>query len=336
MKTKINAAVIGLGVGEKHIEGYANHPDCNVTAICDFSEEKLHDVKLKYPGLIYTTEADEIINNPDIDVVSIASYDNYHYEQIIQAIQQGKHIFVEKPLCLFEHESQKIYELLKKNKGVRLSSNLILRKSPRFELLKELIAKGDMGDLFYIEGDYNYGRLSKITNGWRGKIDFYSVIYGGGVHIVDLICWLTEDTIIDVAAYGNSISSKETSFRFNDMVVCILKFKSGMIGKISANFGCVFPHFHALSVYGTKATFQNGFDRGIIYNSREPNIPPITIDAEYPGIHKGDLINSFINSILYGTEADVSCQDVFNTMSICFAIEKATYQEGFVSVNYLK
>ena len=338
MKKKLKVGIIGLGVGEKHIEGYQQHPGCEVVAICDFSQEKLKIVGDKYQGFRQTTDADDILNDPKIDVVSIASYDNYNYEQIIKAIENKKHIFVEKPLCLYENEAQHIYSLLKINKEIKLSSNLILRMTPRFRRLKKMIADGKLGKIFHIEGDYNYGRLFKITEGWRGKIDFYSVIYGGGVHIIDLICWLVDEDIVDVAAYGNNISSKGTPFRFNDMVVSIIKFKNGMSGKISANFGCVHPHFHSLSIYGTKATFQNGKNFGLLFESCDNNISPKKITDPYPGTHKGDLINSFLDSIITGDtfKAEVTKHDVFKTMSVCYAIEKATSKENFVKVNPFK
>jgi len=331
---RLRAGIIGLGVGEKHIEGYQSHPDCEIVALCDFADEKLAMARSKYPNIRLTNNAAELLQEPEIDVVSIASYDNYHFEQIIQALENNKHIFVEKPICLYEHELAQIRAVLTEKPHLRLSSNLILRMSPRFRLLKEMIEAGQLGRLFYIEGDYNYGRLHKIIEGWRGQLDFYSVIYGGGIHIIDLLLWLTTDTIVEVAAYGNKLASQGTSFRYNDMVVAILKFQSGLIGKMAANFGCVFPHFHTLSVYGTKATFTNGLEYGALFENRD-SMQARKIMAAYPGVHKGDLIHSFVNSILYGSVPEVSTEDVFRSMSICLALEQATHQPGSVIVKYI-
>jgi len=338
MKQELSAAIIGLGVGKQHIKGYQQHPNSRVLSVCDLSKKKLSNIAKEYPDFEITTNADDIFNNPGIDIVSIASYDNYHYDHIIKAIKKNKHVFVEKPLCLYEHEAKHIYTLLLENKNIKLSSNLILRKSPRFLYLRELIHSQELGEIFYIEGDYNYGRLEKIVNGWRGKIEFYSVVYGGGVHIIDLIHWLTSEKIVEVTAYGNNIASQKTSFKFNDMVVCIFKFSNGMIGKMSVNFGCVYPHFHALSVYGTKATFQNTKDFGLLFTSTNSDATPKTIYAPYPGTHKSDLIYSFIESILANdpTKMEVTPKDVFDTMAVCFAIEKATISDTCVSVDYFE
>ena len=88
-KKTIKAGIIGLGVGEKHIDGYLKHPKCEVVGLCDFSEEKIRKCKEKYPNMKLTKNADDILLDSEVDVVSIASYDNYHYEQIIKYANEG-------------------------------------------------------------------------------------------------------------------------------------------------------------------------------------------------------------------------------------------------------
>ncbi len=319
---RLKAGIIGLGVGEKHIEGYNSHPECEVTALCDFSKEKLAAAKIEYPNLKLVDDANKILCDPKIDVVSIASFDNYHYQHVMKAIENGKHVFVEKPLCLNIKEAKKIKSALKKSR-LKMSSNLILRNCPRFKFLKKSIHEGEMGEIFYLDGDYNYGRLEKLTDGWRGDIGYYSVVLGGAVHIVDLFLWLTETKVIEVHSVGNNICTKNSKFRHDDLAVSLLKFKNGMIGKVSANFGCVFPHFHNLSVYGTKATFVNGKEFGTLYRSRDPRATPEKVYEAYPGTQKGDLIPSFIESILTGKRAKVTEEDVFNTMAVCLSIDES-------------
>lgn len=332
---QLRVGIIGLGVGEKHIAAYQSNPNCEVVTLCDFADEKLAVASNKYPGVKLTTNANGLLQNPEIDVVSIASYDNYHYEQIVQAIKAGKHVFVEKPLCLYESEAADIRQLLSENPTIKMSSNLNLRTVPRFRWLKQMIAKGEMGQTYYVEGDYNYGRLHKITEGWRGKMDFYSAVYGGGVHIIDLLLWLTGEQVIEVAAYGNSLSSGNAGLSNHDLVVSILKFGNGMVGKMAANLGCVFPHFHTLNIYGTRATFMNGIEYGMLFESREPTRPAKTILEPYPGSNKGEIIHSFVESILHDSPPEVTADDIFRVMSVCFAIEEAAHQSGPVAVKYI-
>ncbi len=332
---RLRVAVIGLGVGERHIASYENHPFCEVVALCDIDEAKLREVGARHLGARLETSADAVLADPSIDVVSIATYDDAHYAQIIRALENGKHVFAEKPLCQYPGHAREIRAKLRARPELRLSSNLVLRSSPRFLEVKHLCETGELGDLFYVEADYEYGRLHKIVNGWRGKIEGYSGIFGGGVHIVDLLMWLTGDEVVEVSAYGNSIASRGSGFKNHDQIVAILKFKSGIIGKVAVSLGCVSPHFHPVNLFGTKATYRNKRDQGLVITSRDEDADPDQITAEYPGVDEGVLIPSFIDSILGHGIPVVSEDDVFRSMSVCFAIEKAHHKSGPVSVDYI-
>jgi predicted dehydrogenase len=330
----LRAGIIGLGVGERHIAGYRRHPDCAVTAIADFNPVKRDAARRLYPDLRVHDSADALLDDPEIDVVSIASYDEDHAVQVLRALETGKHVFVEKPLCQSESELAAIHAALAQHPGLRLSSNLILRRTPRFRALKSRIASGEFGRLFHIEGDYNYGRIHKIVDGWRGRQNFYSVMLGGGVHVVDLVTWLAGERVTEVAAFGNRIATAGTGFRFDDMVVAILRFESGLVGKVAANFACVFPHFHRILVYGTEATFENGLASGRIWRSRDRDAAPITLDEAYPGTEKGDLIPPFIDTILGRGRPEIGEEDVFAAMTVCLAINEAARTGTVVKVAY--
>jgi predicted dehydrogenase len=277
-------------------------------------------------------DANTLIDDKRIEIVSIASYDDAHYEQVKRALAHGKHVFVEKPLCLAIDEFRSIKKQLIDHPHLRLSSNLILRASPRFQDLRKLILNGELGQLFNIEGDYLYGRLEKLTAGWRGRIPDYSVTLGGAVHLIDLILWLTGDRVIEVTAIGNGIAGKGFAFQGQDLVSALLQFESGMVGKISANFGCVYPHFHRLSVYGTKATFENGQTAGLLWRSRDPKLAPESLTSAYPGVDKGDLIPSFVDAILGNGEAAVTEQEVLSAMAVGLAIDLSLGERRMVKI----
>jgi len=325
---KLNVGIIGLGVGERHLEAYAQHARCGSITVCDFDSKKVKRIQKKYPAVKVARDANKILTDPNIQAVSIASYDNYHYAQVCQAIKNNKHVFVEKPICLHPRDAKTIKKLLNARPHLKIFSNLILRKSPRFQLLKTMIRAGKLGTIYHMEGDYNYGRLHKITEGWRGKIDFYSVVYGGGIHVIDLMLWLTGDQVVEVSACGNNISSRGTRFRYNDMVTGLLTFKSTMTAKVSANYSCVQPHFHGFTVYGTKGTFINGPRCVLLYTSRNPLVKPKKIVEPYPGVHKGALIREFVDAIVRGTDPEVTQKEIFQVMDVCFAIEKAVKRNG--------
>ena len=319
----LQAGIIGLGVGEQHIAAYAEHPSFEVCSICDTDASKLAEVSRRRPGITATGTPEEILQDLEVSVVSIASYDNFHAEQIIMALKAGKHVFAEKPLCLFLEEAAEISAALRQRPDLKLSSNLILRCSPRFQDLKDRITAGQLGEVYAIEADYNYGRIEKLTNGWRGEIDYYSVMLGGGVHMVDLVRWLTGAEVEEVFATGNRVATAGSRFRHPDYVCTLLRLDNGIRAKVSANFGCVHPHFHGLTVFGTKATFINGTPDAHLITSRDPEASAEKISMAYPGCAKGDLIGKFLDEIIGEGSMGVTSEEVFRTMAVCFAAEES-------------
>lgn len=330
--SQLGAGIIGLGVGEQHLQALAEHPDCHVAAIADLDADRLNSVGTRFPSARRYARAEELIDDADVNLVVVASYDDAHYAQIMQAIRSGKHVFAEKPLCCSEAELSDIREALAANPGVRLTSNTILRMSPRFQKLREDVVSGEMGDLYYAEADYDYGRLQKLTDGWRGRIPDYSVMLGGGIHMVDLLLWLTGRRVVEVYAVGNRLCSRGSGFKNQDMVVATLQFEDDMVAKVSANFGCIKPHFHRVTVYGTRATFENGADFALMYRSRDPNVAPEKVRTAYPGVHKGALIPGLVDAITGRGRAVVEEKDVFATMEACFAIDLSLHRRQPVSI----
>jgi len=230
----LKIAIIGLGVGERHLETYLRNKNCKIKYVCDFNLKKIKKMKKKYSNINFITDSNKIFKDKEINLISIASFDNYHFEHIKKSILNNKHIFVEKPMCLNYKEFNLIKQLLKNNKKIKISSNFVLRGTEKFKKIKSLSNK--VGKIFYLEGDYNYGRVEKITSGWRGKIPFYSVTLGGGMHLIDLMIWINKSPIKKVISLGNKIATKNSRFRYKDNVTSLLKFKNGVIGKLNSNF----------------------------------------------------------------------------------------------------
>jgi predicted dehydrogenase len=316
------------------LETFRTHPDCSVVAVADPDPVKLGMASQKWPEIARESQAEMVIDNPSIDVVCIASPDNVHYEQIARSLHSGKHVFAEKPLCLLEEHTAAIWRALSDSPRLRLSSNTVLRRSPRFRDLRERIERGELGRIFMVDADYNYGRLWKLTDGWRGGIGGYSVMLGGGIHMVDLAMWLVGCKVTEVHAFGNNICTEGTFFNGNDVVVAVVRFDDGSIGKLAANFGCVEPHFHRLTIYGTEATFENGRGTATICRSRDPNQKPDQLFTPYPAVPKGALIPSFIDAILRNSQPDVDENDVFDTMAVCHAIDRSLSTGAPSSVAY--
>ena len=320
----LKAAVIGYGVGAKHAAAYHSMDGVELAVMCDLDAGKRTVATAAFPDAKVVSDAAEVLNDSSIDLVSIASYDNAHHPQIVAALSTGKHVFVEKPLCLSREEAVEIRALLKANPELKLSSNFNLRTAPRFIALRKEIATGGLGRVYALEGDYLWGRVYKLKTGWRGKMPFYSIILGAGIHMVDLVCWLSGDFALDsVFAAGNRISTEQAGFEHNDFVIITMQFKSGVIAKVTGNAGSVVPHFHRVAVYGTEGTFLNELGGATRHRSLDPGNPPEPDTREYPGREKGEIICSFVDSILKGCDPIVSSEDVFQGMSVCLAAEES-------------
>ena len=116
-KKKLGVAVIGLGVGEQHLIAFRKSKYVKEIYIYDQSRKKMCEIKSKYKNIEICEDLEQIYKNPNIDIVSIASYDQYHFEQIYNSLRNDKHVFCEKPICQNESQLRKIENLLKRKKN---------------------------------------------------------------------------------------------------------------------------------------------------------------------------------------------------------------------------
>tara|TARA_B100001093_G_C26799103_1_gene1002527 strand:- start:284 stop:1303 length:1020 start_codon:yes stop_codon:yes gene_type:complete len=334
---KIRTAVIGLGVGAHQARTLSKHPSCQLDWICDFDKDRLSKIGLEFPETKQTQNDQDILNDPNVDLICIASHDKFHYTQVITALNQGKHVYVEKPICLRKSEIQDIFKLLKKHSKLRLSSNMVLRTCPLFMKVREAVQNHQMGKIYHLEADYLWGRKEKIISGWRAEADLYSIIYGAAVHMIDLVLWITGKRPISVQALGNNIVTANTLQKNNDFAVILLKFENKMSVKISAHGGCMHPHFHSLKVFGSESSFIHESTGTIWINSSDPNQKFISETSEYPAKTKRDgTLISFLNSLMNFDENPlVPEKEVFDTMSICFGAEQSIKTGQIVDIEYL-
>jgi predicted dehydrogenase len=331
---KLGAAVIGLGVGEQHARAFARDGRCVLRRICDLDASRMARVASEL-GQGRPAECFEaVLADPEVDVVAIATYDHEHGPQVLAALDAGKHVFCEKPLCHSRAELEAIVAARRRNPDRHLSCNLVLRAAPLYRSLKEKISAGELGTIYAFDGDYLYGRLHKIIEGWRGRVDDYSVMQGGGVHLVDLMHWLTGQRPLSVTATGNQIASRGTSFRYRDFACAAFTFESGLVGRITANFGCVHPHQHVVRVFGTAATFLYD-DRGPrLHRSREPELAPLPL-AEAPlPVTKGELIPGFVSRILEQGDPSADARHELEVIAACIAADEAQTVSQPVRISY--
>ena len=327
----VGAAVVGLGVGEAHARAYAALEGCELLWVHDLDGGRAAAIAGATGGPRVASAYDEVLADPRVDLVSIASYDDAHYEQALAALRAGKHVFVEKPLCRTLDEARAISAA----RGDRLvSSNLVLRSAHLYRWLRDRLSAGELGTPYAFDGDYVFGRLPKITEGWRGKVDDYSVMLGGGIHLVDLMLWLTGQRPRTVSAAGNRISTEGTAFRYDDYVAATYVFPSGLVGRVTANFGSVHRHQHVVRVFGTAASFLYDDAGARLHRSRDPDSAPETVDLPPLPASKAELIPDFVRRVGAGERGDAEAQHELDVVAACVAADRALAEGGVVDIEY--
>ncbi len=326
---KIVAAIIGMGIGQKHLEAIDNYKNSMVKIICEKKKNKIKELKIKYPNKIVTSDEDAIFLDKQINLVSIASYDQFHFNQILKCFKYKKNMIIEKPLCLNFNQLKKIYLLSKQNKNIKLTSNLVLRTNSLFKEFKKRINKQK---IFYIEGDYIWGRKEKLF-GWRSKIKEYSLTLGAGIHIIDLINWLTGLKPISVYAVGNDKITKNTSFKKNSLITMIFNFPNNILVKVSANGAAIYDHYHELKIFLENQTLVNSRMGSYVINKDRIS----KINANYPDKkNRKKLIQNFIDTIkIKNTKPLISLKEQIDLMTICFAVDKSVKLNKKIKIDYL-
>lgn len=319
--SRLRVAVVGLGIGEQHALGF-QRAGCEIAWLHDLDRAKAEETRVRVGAGRVAHSWEEILADPAVDVIALATYDDHHAGAVVEALDAGKHVFCEKPLCRTASELRAIRDAWRRS-GRHLRSNLVLRSAPLYRRLRAMVGEGRFGEIYAVYGDYLYGRLPKITEGWRADVDEYSVMQGGGVHMVDLMCWLTQQAPRDVRSTGNRVATRDSRFRYLDFVISTFGFESGMTGVISANFACVHKHQHVVRLFGTKATFLHDDMGARIYTQRDPGGPAeVLSDAPVPAT-KGDLIPDFLEGVARAELGEEQTRMDLEVIAACLASDRA-------------
>ncbi|WP_424768465.1 Gfo/Idh/MocA family protein [Paenibacillus sp. sgz302251] len=185
---KLKIGVIGAGsISEFHLGGYKEHPEVEIYAICDLNEERARKKAAQYGAAQVFTDYNELLALPEIHAVSICTWNNSHAEISIAALNAGKHVLVEKPLCKTVEEALQVEEAVRRN-GKILQVGFVRRYGSNTKLLKQHIDASELGEIYYAKASC----LRRLGNpgGWFADLERSG---GGplidlGVHIID-ICW---------------------------------------------------------------------------------------------------------------------------------------------------
>jgi predicted dehydrogenase len=180
----IRVGVIGLGYwGPNLLRVLFELPDVEVTYACDLDRDRLEKVVRRYPSVRPTTSADQVLADPDVDAVVIATPVFTHFELATRALQAGKHTFVEKPLAASSAEAEELIDMADQS-GLSLMCGHTFIYSPPVQEVKRMIDAGDLGDIYFISS-------SRVNLGLHQRD--VSVIWDLGPHDFSiLLYWLGE------------------------------------------------------------------------------------------------------------------------------------------------
>ena len=241
----ITVAYVGFGVSvrEYHIPYVENRDDVKVKYVFRRAEDiaQFAEYEPFYPEIRFTTDFDEVLNDPEVDLVVVNTPDRFHVPYAKQILNAGKHALIEKPFAPTAAEAREVFDLAKE-KGLICMPNQNRRFDADFLAVKEVVASGKLGQLVRLESHYDYFK----TNGWY---DHLGTLYNLAVHTIDQVISLLgmpDSTHFDV----RSIHHPGVGDDYYD-----LEFLYGNC-KASVNTSmCVLIDYPRFTLHGTNGSF---------------------------------------------------------------------------------
>lgn len=333
MEKKFTVANIGMKFGMSHIEG-ALACDAEIAAICDIDEENLRFAGERYsiPREKWYTDYTELLENDEIEVVTVAVPDQLHKKISCDFLRAGKNVLCEKPLALTREDLKEIIAA-EKSSDAKFMVGQICRFTPSFIKAKELVESGVIGDIYFIESEYAHDYM-KLVDNWRSDPLRHGVV-GGGCHAVDLIRWIAGDPV-EVFAYGTHRLLPTVAY--DDATVAIMKFNDNLMGKVFVSTGCKRDYTMRTCIYGTKGT--------IICDNTSPTMTLFTVDGE--GVTKEpEIIDIEVNNHNAAKEFSVFADAIANgkpvltdalegakTVEVCLSIVESSVTGKPVNPDY--
>lgn len=259
MNSKVKFAIIGCGsIAKKHLISIKRIKDASLVAVCDIDKTLAKRIGDEYK-VVYYTDAHKMVQNEDINVLSILTPSGTHSKIVLEMVKYKKHFVVEKPIALRIEDADEMIKQCEEN-----GANIYVVKQNRFNLpvqkLKEVINKGRFGKLVLGTVRLRWSRTQDYyyQKPWRG-----TWAYDGGVltnqasHHIDMLVWMmgeVESTMAMTATRLVDIEAEDTG-------VVILRFKNGALGIIEATIATRPKDLEgSISVLGEKGSVEiSGF-----------------------------------------------------------------------------
>ena len=276
---KIQAAVIGCGGwGPNLLNVFFSNSETKLKWMCDLSAPRLEFLKQTFHDVQATTDHLDILNDPKVDIVAIATPVDSHYPLAKAALEAGKHVLVEKPMTASVAHAEELIELAKK-KGLLLATDHVLCYTNEAQYLHNLLQSGELGELLYWDSvRLNLGAVRSD----------YNVLWDLAVHDVSLFYHVTGRMPVEVLATG---TSHLPGFP-ESMAQLHMFFDDNFVAQTHVNWLSPVKMRHGALVGTKKSAYYNDqeaseklriYDRCVTCGS----------DGK-PGYHLGDVLSPFI------------------------------------------
>lgn len=216
--------VVGAGYwGPNIIRNLLENSACFLTAVCDRVPERLQHLQARLPKDVQlTTDYADLLNDPDLDAIAVITDIKAHFELVRLALEAGKHVFVEKPLAASAAECEQLGKLAEQQNKVLMVGHTFLY-NPAVRKLKEIVASGTLGDLYYLHAQrLNLGRIQTNIN----------ALWSLAVHDVAIALYLFDERPTHVRAWGNAFITPGVE----DVTFLNLQFPSGRLANIHTSW----------------------------------------------------------------------------------------------------
>jgi predicted dehydrogenase len=292
-QSTVRIGVAGLGYwGPNLVRNFAAIAGCELTWLCDASREACEKLARAHPAARATAEVQDLLDDPELDAVVLATPVPTHAELTVRVAQAGKHCFVEKPLATTAADAQRAVDAAARA-GTTLMVGHLLEYHPAVHRLKELLDGAELGDLRYVYGNrLNLGKLRSDEN----------ALWSLGAHDVSVALALIGEEPEECVAHGRAYVREGVE----DVVFCYLRFVSGAVAHLHLSW--LDPHkerrltvvgskrmatFDDMQIEGKLTIYDKGFDQdarswgeyitrsGDVYSPRIANAEPLRLECEH-------------------------------------------------------
>lgn len=258
----LGAAIFGAGwVAGEHAKAYQK---CERTRLVAVGSRKLESaracaVNAGASDALVTTDFEEILRHPEVDIVSICTPPDLHADLTIRAARAGKHLCIEKPLALDWDSCLQMQRAVRES-GVKSMVSFVLHWNPSLQNTKHLIERGAIGQPTYIEVDYWHGQQKWYPQySWAvGKAQGGSSLLSAGCHALDALRWFAGDNaVVEVSALEAPHRGDNLDWEYAPTTLVICKFADGTLGKVASILDCVMPYQFNIDIIGTRGTIRD-------------------------------------------------------------------------------